>query len=81
VLGIAPFEYYNSMKLLFSAKFVYVGLVKSTVFNGAIGVTSCYYGYHTTGGALGVGEATRNAVVVGSILVLFFNLVLTSILL
>jgi phospholipid/cholesterol/gamma-HCH transport system permease protein len=81
VLGIAPSQYYNSMKLLFSAKFVYVGLVKSTVFNGAIGVTSCYYGYHTTGGALGVGEATRNAVVVGSILVLFFNLVLTSILL
>jgi phospholipid/cholesterol/gamma-HCH transport system permease protein len=81
VLGISPHQFYNSMKFLFSEKFIYIGLVKSTVFNGAIGIVSCYYGFNASGGALGIGESIRDSVVLGSMLVLFFNLVLTATLL
>ena len=38
----------------------------------------CYNGYHSRGGAQGVGAATTNAVVAASILILISNYVLTG---
>jgi phospholipid/cholesterol/gamma-HCH transport system permease protein len=40
----------------------------------------CYNGFHSKGGAQGVGTATTNAVVSSSILILAANYVLTSVL-
>ncbi|MEK9662176.1 MAG: ABC transporter permease, partial [Alphaproteobacteria bacterium] len=37
-----------------------------------------YHGYHSDRGAQGVGQATTNAVVSASILILLFNFVITS---
>ncbi|NCA81067.1 MAG: ABC transporter permease, partial [Sphingobacteriia bacterium] len=42
---------------------------------------SGYYGYKTSGGALEVGRSSTNAVVYSSIVLLFFNMILTQILL
>ena len=39
----------------------------------------CYNGYHSKGGAQGVGAATTNAVVSASILILISNYVVTEI--
>ena len=55
------------------------GLVKSAVFGFIIAVLGCYNGFYSKGGAQGVGQATTNAVVSSSILILIFNYILTEV--
>jgi phospholipid/cholesterol/gamma-HCH transport system permease protein len=54
------------------------GLVKAAVFGFVITIMGCYHGYHSRGGAEGVGTATTNAVVSASILILTFNYFITE---
>ncbi len=54
------------------------GLVKAGVFGFLIALMGCYHGYHSKGGAQGVGMATTNAVVSSSMLILSFNYLLTA---
>ncbi|WP_411820585.1 ABC transporter permease [Hyphococcus formosus] len=56
------------------------GLMKAAVFGFLIAVMGCYYGYHSRGGAQGVGAATRTAVVAGAVAVLASNYFMTSLL-
>lgn len=55
------------------------GLVKAAVFGFIVALMGCYYGYHSRGGAEGVGQATTQAVVSASILILLFNYLLTQV--
>ncbi|HET7333478.1 MAG TPA: ABC transporter permease [Rhizomicrobium sp.] len=55
------------------------GLIKAAVFGFIIALMGCYHGFHSKGGAQGVGNATTNAVVTSSILILAANYVLTSV--
>jgi len=54
------------------------GLAKAAVFGFIISLMGCYQGYHSRGGAQGVGAATTMAVVTASILILAFDYVLTE---
>jgi len=54
------------------------GLVKAGVFGFIVTLMGCYHGYHSKGGAQGVGAATTNAVVTASILILCFDYILTE---
>ncbi len=54
------------------------GLAKAAVFGFLIALMGCYQGYHSKGGAQGVGAATTAAVVTASILILAFDYVLTE---
>jgi len=54
------------------------GLVKAAVFGFLITLMGCYHGYHSKGGAQGVGSATTAAVVSASILILALDYVLTE---
>ena len=54
------------------------GLTKAAVFGFIIALMGCYNGFRSKGGAQGVGQATTNAVVSASILVLIFNYLLTE---
>jgi phospholipid/cholesterol/gamma-HCH transport system permease protein len=56
------------------------GVIKVAVFGFIIALMGCYNGFHSKGGAQGVGAATTNAVVTSSILILAANYFLTSIL-
>ncbi|HEY5048007.1 MAG TPA: ABC transporter permease [Rhizomicrobium sp.] len=56
------------------------GVIKVAVFGFIIALMGCYNGFHSKGGAQGVGNATTNAVVSSSILILASNYFLTSIL-
>ncbi len=56
------------------------GLVKAGVFGFIVALMGCYYGYHSRGGAQGVGAATTYAVVSASILILLLDYVLTALL-
>lgn len=54
------------------------GLTKAAVFGFIVTLLGCYNGYHSKGGAEGVGKATTNAVVSASILILICNYMLTE---
>lgn len=56
------------------------GVIKAAAFGFIIAVMGCYHGFHSRGGAQGVGAATTNAVVTSSIVILAANYFLTSIL-
>ncbi len=58
-------------------KDVYTGLTKSVVFGASIAVVSCANGLEARGGALGVGRAARNAVIVSFLLILILGYVMT----
>ncbi len=55
------------------------GLVKASIFGFIVTLMGCYHGYYSKGGAQGVGQATTNAVVSSSILILCFDYILTGI--
>jgi phospholipid/cholesterol/gamma-HCH transport system permease protein len=57
------------------------GLYKSIVFGLILTLIGCYKGYNASGGARGVGDATTQAVVIGSISIFVLDYVLTAILL
>ena len=57
---------------------IYNGLIKAAVFGVILSVISCYKGYHTRGGAEGVGRATTEAVVLSSVTILISDYILTS---
>jgi phospholipid/cholesterol/gamma-HCH transport system permease protein len=54
------------------------GLFKSVIFGFILAMVSCYQGYLTKGGAKGVGEATKKAVVISSVLILVVDYFLTQ---
>jgi len=54
------------------------GLVKAAVFGFVIALMGCYHGFHSRGGAQGVGKATTDAVVSASILILVCNYFVTE---
>jgi phospholipid/cholesterol/gamma-HCH transport system permease protein len=56
---------------------LFVGLVKAVVFGGAIGLISCYMGFHCRAGAEGVGRACTVAFVSSFIVILVTDFYLT----
>jgi len=49
------------------------GMIKSAVFGLIIALVACYKGFNTSGGSKGVGQATNQAVVTGSVAVLVID--------
>jgi phospholipid/cholesterol/gamma-HCH transport system permease protein len=54
------------------------GLIKAFFFGGILTMVGCYKGYYASGGARGVGVATTQAVVYGSVLILVADYFLTA---
>ncbi len=77
-LGFNPANYINSTLQNMETLDIVSGLVKAAVFGFIITLMGCYNGYRSRGGAQGVGEATTNAVVSASILILIFNYIITE---
>lgn len=84
IVGVYRFDFNASNYIIQTWNFlqpidVISGLIKAAVFGFIITLMGCYQGFHSMGGAAGVGSATRNAVVSASILILVFNYILTGI--
>lgn len=79
-LGFAPGPYLKSTFEFLEAKDVISGLVKASAFGFLVSLMGCYHGFHSRGGAQGVGAATTHAVVSASILILLSNYILTAVL-
>jgi phospholipid/cholesterol/gamma-HCH transport system permease protein len=77
-LGFNASNYLQNTYDFLKAEDVISGLVKAGVFGFIVTLMGCYHGYHSRGGAQGVGAATTNAVVSASILILCFDYILTE---
>lgn len=77
-LGFNPSVYLERTWDILKPMDVISGLVKAAVFGFLISLMGCYHGYHSRGGAQGVGAATTNAVVSASVLILAFNYIITE---
>lgn len=77
-LGFNPVTYLKNTHDFLELMDVVSGLVKAGVFGFLISLMGCYHGYHSRGGAQGVGAATTNAVVSASILILTANYIVTE---
>ncbi|MEQ9608470.1 MAG: ABC transporter permease, partial [Kiloniellaceae bacterium] len=77
-LGFNPATYLKNTWDFIETQDVISGLVKAGVFGFLVTLMGCYHGYHSRGGAQGVGAATTNAVVSASILILSFNYFITE---
>src|SRR5438067_6350549 len=77
-LNFNPVSYLTQTGQHLETMDVVSGLVKAAVFGFLIALMGCYHGYHSRGGAEGVGQATTHAVVSASILILIFNYALTQ---
>ncbi|HHT22677.1 MAG TPA: ABC transporter permease [Bacteroidales bacterium] len=74
-------DYLLGIQYAFVPYYIFYSVVKSLVFAFIISSVASYYGYFAYGGALDVGKASTNAVVNSSILILFFNLLITNLML
>jgi phospholipid/cholesterol/gamma-HCH transport system permease protein len=77
-LNFGPVEYINRTLQYLETEDVVSGLVKAAVFGFIVALMGCFQGYHSKGGAQGVGAATTRAVVSASILILTANYVVTE---
>ncbi|MFC1611655.1 MlaE family ABC transporter permease [Myxococcota bacterium] len=81
VMGIDEGAYMARIEWTLDPYDFYHGMVKAAVFGVLLALVGCYKGYHASGGARGVGVATTQAVVIGSISIFVLDYALTAILL
>ena len=79
-LGFNPASYLSNTATNLDPNDVWSGVIKAAVFGFIVALMGCYYGYHSRGGAQGVGAATTYAVVSASVMILLFDYLLTSVL-
>lgn len=76
-----PSNYIDGLLFDFRPYSITYSLIKSAVFAFIITSVSAFFGYYAKGNSLEVGKASTRAVVVGSVVIMIFNLILTQILL
>ncbi|MDT7934237.1 MAG: ABC transporter permease [Sphingomonadaceae bacterium] len=76
-LGFNVANYLATTRQYLEVSDVVSSLVKAAVFGFIVALMGCYHGFHSRGGAEGVGRATTDAVVSSFVLILLFNLMIT----
>lgn len=79
ILGINSTMYIENTVRYLGMDDIMNGCIKAAVFGVIFALVGCYKGYHTSGGALGVGRATTESVVLSCVLILLFDYVLTAV--
>ena len=73
-----PWDQYMSMAIdIARMRDLYVGLLKALVFGIVVTGVSCFEGFTTTQGAVGVGRATRRSVITSILVILILGYVIT----
>lgn len=85
LVGVARLDFNSATYLKNTVDFletgdVTSGLIKAAVFGFILSMMGCFHGYNSGRGAQGVGQATTNAVVSASVLILASNYALTELL-
>ena len=79
IITITKYEY--GLRYWFVPFYIWYSIVKSMIFAFIIASVASYFGYNVKGGALQVGKASTNSVVLSSVLILTFDLVITQLML
>jgi phospholipid/cholesterol/gamma-HCH transport system permease protein len=79
-LRVASSVYWNSVIDGLYMEDVWMGLIKPFFLGFVIVTIGCHVGLRTSGGTQGVGRATTNSVVAGSVAVLVVNFFVTNVL-
>lgn len=79
MISVSKFTY--GLQAFFNEWYVWYSLIKGLVFSVIITSVASFFGYYVNGGSLEVGKASTRAVVNSSILILFFDVILTKLLL
>lgn len=79
--AVPPADYVYGLHYYFIPFYIVYALIKIVVYAFIIVTIPAYQGYYVKGGALEVGAAGTKSVVISSILILFFNVVFTQLLL
>jgi len=74
-------DFIYGLQYAFIPYYVTYALIKTVIFAFIITSVSAYQGYYVEGGSLEVGRASTKAVVYSSVTLLFFNVILTQLLL
>lgn len=77
-LGINPITYQETVMRLGEFDDIMTGVIKAAVFGWIVSAIGSYIGYHTTGGARGVGESTIQAVVYSAVAIFIANYFISS---
>ena len=78
LLGINPGIYIGRTVDFVQMDDIVTGLTKSLVFGLITSLVACYNGFYATGGAEGVGRAATSSVVMGSIMILISDYLMSS---
>lgn len=73
-------KYVYGIQTMFKEYYVWYSIIKSFIFAFIISSVASFYGYYARGGALEVGKASTDSVVVSSVLILMFDVLLTKLL-
>jgi phospholipid/cholesterol/gamma-HCH transport system permease protein len=75
---VASSVYWNNVIQGLYPEDIWMGLIKPVILGFAIVTIGCHVGLRTKGGTQGVGRATTNAVVAGSVAVLALDFLVTK---
>lgn len=75
--GVSFQRFRTDAFLYLTAKDIYTGLLKAFIFGVVIATVGCSQGLRAHGGAIGVGQATRRAVVVSYLLIIILGYYVT----
>ena len=76
-LNVEFHQYMTSAMMIATVKDLFVGLFKAGIFGVVIGAVSCYQGFATRLGAVGVGRATQHSVIISFLLILMLGYMIT----
>ena len=76
-LNVEFHQYMTSAMMIATVKDLFVGLFKAGIFGVVIGAVSCYQGFSTRLGAVGVGRATQHSVIISFLLILMLGYMIT----
>ncbi|OAV67720.1 putative phospholipid ABC transporter permease protein mlaE [Bacteroidales bacterium Barb6] len=79
--GMTPASFEYGLQYYFNSFYIWYSGVKSIVYAFIISSVSSYFGYNVRGGALDVGKASTNAVVMSSVMILLADVILTNLML
>jgi phospholipid/cholesterol/gamma-HCH transport system permease protein len=79
-LHVAGSVYWNNVIQGLYAEDLWMGIIKPVVLGFTLVTIACHVGLRTSGGTQGVGRATTNAVVAGSVMVLALDFLVTKLL-
>ena len=79
--GLTHQDYVYGLQLFLTPAYVGHSIIKSLIYAFIISSVASYYGYCVKGGALQVGSSSTRAVVNSSVLILFFDVLLTNLML